>query len=110
MFLGDSLEPDAIEANYDRGVLTLTVPVAEQASLAGGRFESSDPRQRASFPLREAVVERESHQLGAFGNAEDSLHASTVSLDGAQRYSQHVRHLPVAVSEGLKSEYLLLSL
>ena len=31
MFLGDSLEADAIEANYDRGVLTLTVPVAEQA-------------------------------------------------------------------------------
>ena len=31
LFLGDSLDPDRIEASYDNGVLTLTVPVAEQA-------------------------------------------------------------------------------
>jgi HSP20 family protein len=31
LFLGESLDPDRIEASYDRGVLTLTVPVAEQA-------------------------------------------------------------------------------
>ena len=31
LFLGESLDADAIEANYDRGVLTLTIPVAEQA-------------------------------------------------------------------------------
>ncbi len=31
LFLGESLDADAIEANYDQGVLTLTIPVAEQA-------------------------------------------------------------------------------
>ena len=31
LFLGESLDTDAIEANYDQGVLTLTIPVAEQA-------------------------------------------------------------------------------
>jgi len=31
LFLGESLDTDAIEANYDKGVLTLTIPVAEQA-------------------------------------------------------------------------------
>ena len=31
LFLGEGLNPDGIEANYDHGVLTLTVPVAEQA-------------------------------------------------------------------------------
>ena len=31
LFLGDSLDPDRVEASYDRGVLTLTIPVAEQA-------------------------------------------------------------------------------
>ena len=31
IFLGDTLDPDRIEAAYDQGVLTLTIPVAEQA-------------------------------------------------------------------------------
>ncbi len=31
LFLGEGLNPDGIEANYDQGVLSLTVPVAEQA-------------------------------------------------------------------------------
>jgi HSP20 family protein len=31
LFLSDALDRDAIEANYDQGVLTLQVPVAEQA-------------------------------------------------------------------------------
>jgi len=31
LFLGDALDADRVEANYDRGVLTLTIPVAEQA-------------------------------------------------------------------------------
>jgi HSP20 family protein len=31
LFLGESLDADHIEASYDNGVLTLTVPVAEQA-------------------------------------------------------------------------------
>src|SRR5579871_1983119 len=31
LFLGDSLDPDRIEANYEHGVLTVRIPVAEQA-------------------------------------------------------------------------------
>lgn len=31
LFLGESLDMDSIDANYDNGVLTLTVTVAEQA-------------------------------------------------------------------------------
>jgi HSP20 family protein len=31
LFLGDSLDADRVEASYDRGVLTLIVPVTEQA-------------------------------------------------------------------------------
>ena len=31
LFLGDSLDPDKVQADYDRGVLRLTIPVAEQA-------------------------------------------------------------------------------
>jgi HSP20 family protein len=31
LFLGDSLDADAIQANYDQGVLTLHIPVAERA-------------------------------------------------------------------------------
>jgi HSP20 family protein len=31
LFLGESLDPDNIRANYDHGVLTLHIPVAEKA-------------------------------------------------------------------------------
>ncbi len=31
LFLGESLDSDKVEAHYDNGVLTVTVPVAEQA-------------------------------------------------------------------------------
>jgi HSP20 family protein len=30
-YLGDGLDPDQIEAGYDHGVLTISIPVAEQA-------------------------------------------------------------------------------
>jgi HSP20 family protein len=31
LFLGDNLDAGSLEASYDKGVLTLTIPVAEQA-------------------------------------------------------------------------------
>ena len=31
LFLGEGLEPDGVEAHYDSGVLTVVIPVAEQA-------------------------------------------------------------------------------
>ncbi len=46
LFLGDSLDTDRIQAGYDAGVLTLRIPVAEQAKprkieISGGRREIS---------------------------------------------------------------------
>ena len=31
LFLGEGLDPERIDASYDNGVLTVTIPVAEQA-------------------------------------------------------------------------------
>jgi HSP20 family protein len=47
LFLGDTLDTDRIEAHYDAGVLTLQIPVAEQAkprkiTITGG---TAEPRQ-----------------------------------------------------------------
>lgn len=46
LFLGESLDTDRIEANYENGVLTLTIPVAEAAKprrvqIAGGDHKAS---------------------------------------------------------------------
>jgi HSP20 family protein len=46
LFLGESLDSDHIEANYEGGVLTVTIPVAEQAKprkveiSAGGKAKA----------------------------------------------------------------------
>jgi HSP20 family protein len=45
LFLGDSLDPDRVEASYDRGVLTLTIPVAEQAKPRKVEVLASSDRQ-----------------------------------------------------------------
>jgi len=46
MFLGDNLDVDRIEANYESGVLTLTIPVAAHAKPR--RIEvSSKPERKA---------------------------------------------------------------
>jgi HSP20 family protein len=48
LFLGESLDVDHIEAGYDGGVLTVTIPVAEQAKArkvevsAGGSAKAID--------------------------------------------------------------------
>ncbi|POX41311.1 heat-shock protein Hsp20 [Streptomyces sp. Ru73] len=44
LFLGDSLDTERIDASYDNGVLTLRIPVAEQAKprrieISGGKGE-----------------------------------------------------------------------
>lgn len=36
LFLGETLDTEKIEAQYDAGVLTLSIPVAEQAQAAEG--------------------------------------------------------------------------
>ncbi len=47
LFLGDTLDTDAISAHYDRGVLRLEVPVAERAKPR--RIEIAHEGQRQSI-------------------------------------------------------------
>jgi HSP20 family protein len=55
LFLGETLDTGAIEANYEHGVLTVTIPVAEQAkprkvtvSAGDGRPESIETTSSAA--------------------------------------------------------------
>lgn len=45
VFLGESLDADNIAADYSAGVLTLTIPVREQAKPRSIQITSSDDRQ-----------------------------------------------------------------
>jgi len=47
LFLGESLDPDKIEAHYDQGVLTITVPVAESAKPRKVEVSASNGRAAA---------------------------------------------------------------
>ncbi len=42
LFLGDTLDPDGIQANYELGVLTLRFPIAERAKPRKIEIRSSD--------------------------------------------------------------------
>ena len=44
LFLGDTLDADRLQADYDAGVLTLRIPVAEQAKPRKVSITSSDQR------------------------------------------------------------------
>jgi HSP20 family protein len=43
LFLGESLDPDRIKANYDQGVLTLHIPVAERAKPRKVEISAGSP-------------------------------------------------------------------
>ena len=45
LFLGDTLDTDAIEASYDSGVLRLTIPVAEKAKPRRIQITSNNEKQ-----------------------------------------------------------------
>ncbi len=45
LFLGDTLDPDRIEAGYEAGVLTLRIPVAEQAKPRKIEISSTEGKQ-----------------------------------------------------------------
>ncbi|PBC40188.1 hypothetical protein CJ179_33390 [Rhodococcus sp. ACS1] len=47
LILGDSLDTDNIEANYDAGVLRLTIPVAEKAKARKIEISSSSNGKKA---------------------------------------------------------------
>ncbi|MDB1086615.1 Hsp20/alpha crystallin family protein [Streptomyces sp. ACA25] len=48
LFLGDTLDTERIEATYDAGVLTLLIPVAEQAKPRKISVTGKDSRQEIS--------------------------------------------------------------
>jgi HSP20 family protein len=54
LFLGESLDADRVEASYDRGVLTLHVPVAEQAKPRRVQIASGGAEQVIEAGSREA--------------------------------------------------------
>jgi HSP20 family protein len=43
LFLGESLDPEKIKANYDQGVLTLHIPVAERAKPRKVEISAGSP-------------------------------------------------------------------
>ena len=49
LFLGDTLDADQINANYDKGVLTLTIPVAERAKPRKVEVTSGDGDGRTAI-------------------------------------------------------------
>lgn len=49
LFLGDTLDADNINANYDKGVLTLTIPVAERAKPRKVEVTSGDSDGRTAI-------------------------------------------------------------
>ncbi|MBW1602340.1 Hsp20/alpha crystallin family protein [Streptomyces sp. JJ66] len=46
LFLGETLDTDRIDASYDAGVLTIRIPVAEQAKPRKIEVTSGDTRQQ----------------------------------------------------------------
>jgi HSP20 family protein len=46
LFLGDTLDADRIEASYNAGVLTLTIPIAEQAKPRKIAIANTDSGQK----------------------------------------------------------------
>lgn len=47
LFLGEGLDADRIDASYDNGVLTVTIPVAEQAKPRKVAISHGDPGAKA---------------------------------------------------------------
>lgn len=58
LFLGDNLDPDKLTAQYDRGVLTLTIPVSEaskprkvQIGRSTGTSHAVDAKSQVNQPV-----------------------------------------------------------
>ena len=66
LFLGESLDRDQIAASYDNGVLTLTIPVAEEAEAPQGRdrpLSRRGPSRHRSVHHRVAAPARRNGSL-----------------------------------------------
>jgi HSP20 family protein len=47
LFLGEGLDADRVEASYDNGVLTVTIPVVEQAKPRKVEITANDSKAKA---------------------------------------------------------------
>jgi HSP20 family protein len=47
LFLGDGLDPDRVDASYDNGVLTVRIPVADQAKPRKVEINAGDGKAKA---------------------------------------------------------------
>lgn len=54
LFLGDTLAPEGIEAGYDQGVLTVTIPVAESAKPRKVQITSGNHREAITTASRQS--------------------------------------------------------
>lgn len=52
LFLGDTLAPEGVEAHYDQGVLTVTIPVAESAKPRKVQITSGSQRETITSSSR----------------------------------------------------------
>ena len=59
VFLSDTLETDRLEARYDNGVLTLTIPVAETGKPRKFEITGVTPAAAQSEPATPAAEEQE---------------------------------------------------
>lgn len=50
LFLGENLDTERVEADYDRGVLTLTIPMAERARARRVDISSGDTPRAGEVP------------------------------------------------------------
>jgi HSP20 family protein len=61
IFLGESLDPENVSASYDHGVLTLMIPVAEQAKPRKVEVHAGDGQDRAISTTAAATSEQQQH-------------------------------------------------
>ena len=65
LFLGDTLDPDRIKASYEAGVLTLTVPVAEQAKPRRIEIASNGSQRAIETTSSETASSEKSEKAAA---------------------------------------------
>jgi HSP20 family protein len=71
LFLGDNLDPNNLNASYDRGVLTLTIPVSEESKPRKVQISSANQEQQV-IEAGSARQESASSQQGTGSPQQDS--------------------------------------
>ena len=61
LLLGDGLDASQMHASYENGVLTLTIPVAEQAKPRKVAVETPGQQTAIDTPSQQSTIETSSH-------------------------------------------------